>query len=83
MRRLGFTAYLQNGGTLEQAQQIAAHESPRTTKLMDRQCLRLLVIERECGSFAGYGRQFVGGKPIQNAWRGLEETPLRRRSPEC
>jgi hypothetical protein len=26
----------QNGGTLEHAQQIAAHESPRTTKLYDR-----------------------------------------------
>jgi len=24
---------MQNGGTLEHAQQIAAHESPRTTKL--------------------------------------------------
>ena len=32
----GITAYLQNGGTLEHAQQIAAHESPRTTKLCDR-----------------------------------------------
>jgi hypothetical protein len=29
-------AYLQNGGTLEHAQQIAAHQSPRTTKLYDR-----------------------------------------------
>ena len=28
--------HLQNGGTLEHAQQIAAHESPRTTKLYDR-----------------------------------------------
>jgi integrase/recombinase XerD len=27
---------LKNGGTLEHAQQIAAHESPRTTKLYDR-----------------------------------------------
>jgi len=27
---------LLNGGTLEHAQQIAAHESPRTTKLYDR-----------------------------------------------
>ncbi len=32
----GITAYLENGGTLEHAQQIAAHESPRTTKLYDR-----------------------------------------------
>jgi len=28
--------YLQNGGTLEHAQIIANHESPRTTKLYDR-----------------------------------------------
>ena len=32
----GITAYLLNGGTLERAQAIAAHESPRTTKLYDR-----------------------------------------------
>jgi len=35
-RATGITAYLQNGGTLEHAQQIAAHESPKTTKLYDR-----------------------------------------------
>jgi len=32
----GITTYLQNGGTIEHAQQIANHESPRTTKLYDR-----------------------------------------------
>jgi len=35
-RATGITAYLGNGGTIEHAQQIAAHESPRTTKLYDR-----------------------------------------------
>lgn len=35
-RATGITAYLENGGTIEHAQQIAAHESPRTTKLYDR-----------------------------------------------
>lgn len=35
-RATGITAYLLNGGTLENAQAIAAHESPRTTKLYDR-----------------------------------------------
>jgi integrase len=35
-RALGITMYLENGGTLEKAQQMAAHESPRTTKLYDR-----------------------------------------------
>ena len=32
----GVIAYPQNGGTIEHAQQIANHESPRTTKLYDR-----------------------------------------------
>jgi site-specific recombinase XerD len=35
-RATGITAYLENGGTIENAQTIAAHESPRTTKLYDR-----------------------------------------------
>jgi site-specific recombinase XerD len=35
-RATGITAYLDNGGTLENAQAMAAHESPRTTKLYDR-----------------------------------------------
>jgi integrase len=35
-RATGITAYLENGGTLENAQTMAAHESPRTTKLYDR-----------------------------------------------
>lgn len=35
-RATGITVYLDNGGTIETAQEIAAHESPRTTKLYDR-----------------------------------------------
>jgi site-specific recombinase XerD len=35
-RATGITAYLEKGGTLENAQLMAAHESPRTTKLYDR-----------------------------------------------
>jgi integrase len=35
-RATGITAYLENGGRLEHAQAIAAHESARTTKLYDR-----------------------------------------------
>ena len=35
-RATGITAYLKNGGRLEIAQQIAAHESSRTTGLYDR-----------------------------------------------
>ena len=35
-RATGITAYLETGGTLDNAQAMAAHESPRTTKLYDR-----------------------------------------------
>jgi integrase/recombinase XerD len=35
-RANGITAYLEASGTLENAQAMAAHESPRTTKLYDR-----------------------------------------------
>jgi integrase/recombinase XerD len=35
-RATGVTVYVENGGRLEHAQQMAGHESPRTTKLYDR-----------------------------------------------
>ncbi len=35
-RATGITTYLKNGGTLEKAQQMAAHASTRTTQLYDR-----------------------------------------------
>jgi site-specific recombinase XerD len=35
-RATGITNYLEHGGTLEKAQAMAAHESPKTTKLYDR-----------------------------------------------
>ena len=38
MRATGITAYLENGGSVEDAQIIANHESIRTTKLYDRRC---------------------------------------------
>jgi len=43
----GITAYLSNGGALEHAQSMAAHESPRTTKLYDRTKERLTQDEVE------------------------------------
>jgi site-specific recombinase XerD len=46
-RATGITAYLENGGTLEHAQAMAAHESPRTTKLYDRTKERLTLDEIE------------------------------------
>lgn len=46
-RATGITAYLENGGTVEKAQAIAAHESPRTTKLYDRTSDKLTLDEIE------------------------------------
>lgn len=46
-RATGITAYLENGGTIEKAQTIAAHESPRTTKLYDRTCDEITLDEIE------------------------------------
>lgn len=46
-RATGITAYLDNGGTIENAQAIAAHESPRTTKLYDRTADEITLDEIE------------------------------------
>jgi hypothetical protein len=47
----GITAYLQNGGTVDHAQQIAAHQSPRTTKLYDRRKDEISIDEVEAIKF--------------------------------
>jgi DNA-3-methyladenine glycosylase I len=36
-----------------------------------------LEVQREFGSFAEYIWQFVGGKPIINTWRTMEEIPAQ------
>jgi hypothetical protein len=41
----GITAYLENGGTLEKARQMAAHASTRTTQLYDRREDRVTLAE--------------------------------------
>jgi integrase len=46
-RATGITAYLANGGALEHPREMAAHESPRTTKLYDRTKERLTQDEVE------------------------------------
>jgi site-specific recombinase XerD len=46
-RATGITAYLSNGGALEHAQEMAAHESPCKTKLYDRSKKRLTQDEVE------------------------------------
>lgn len=47
MRASGITIYMLNGGTLEKAQQIAAHESSQTTKLYDRTSEKITLDEIE------------------------------------
>jgi hypothetical protein len=44
---LGITAYLKNGGKLEIAQQMANHESARTTGLYDRRSDEISLDEVE------------------------------------
>jgi integrase len=46
-RATGITAYLKSDGTLEHAQQIANHASPRTTKLYDRRADEISLDEVE------------------------------------
>ncbi|MBB5058829.1 site-specific recombinase XerD [Granulicella aggregans] len=46
-RATGITAYLKNGGRLEIAQQMAAHESARTTGLYDRRSVEISLDEVE------------------------------------
>ena len=46
-RATGITAYLSHGGTLEHAQQIAAHATSKTTKLYDRTADTVTVDEIE------------------------------------
>ncbi len=46
-RATGITAYLKNKGTLEHAQTIANHASPRTTKLYDRRSDEITLDEVE------------------------------------
>lgn len=47
-RATGITVFLLNGGTLEAAQRIACHSSPRTTKLYDRSNDAVTLDEIEC-----------------------------------
>jgi DNA-3-methyladenine glycosylase I len=36
-----------------------------------------LAVQKEFGSFDAYVWQFVGGKPLQNRWRRIEDLPAR------
>ena len=46
-RATGITEYMRNGGTLEKAQQMAAHASSRTTNMYNRACDEVTLDEVE------------------------------------
>lgn len=46
-RATGITAYLLNGGTIEKAQALANHASPKTTQLYNRSCDQITLDEIE------------------------------------
>jgi integrase len=46
-RATGITAYLENGGTVENAQNIANRADPRTTQLYDRRSDKISLTEIE------------------------------------
>ena len=46
-RATGITTCLENDGTIEQARQIAPHESPKTTELYDRASDQITLDEVE------------------------------------
>jgi integrase/recombinase XerD len=46
-RVTGIAAYLENGGSIENAKAIANHESPKTTKLYDRISAQITLDEVE------------------------------------
>ena len=73
-RAKGITAYLSNGGTLEHAQQIAGHASPKTTKLYDRTADTVTVDEFVVSLDAGGGAE-VCGKRLGVCAAGVRGTP--------
>jgi len=62
------TALLSNSGIVRNRLKIrSAVENARA----------FLAVEKECGSFDAYIWRFVGGRPVQNRWRRMDEVPAR------
>jgi hypothetical protein len=72
-RATGITDYLQNGGRLEVAQQMANHESDRTTGLYDRGNDQISLDEVEgIRNRGGEQKRYLSyGKPRENAPTGF------------
>lgn len=85
-RATGITTYLQNGGKLEFAQQMANHESPRTTSLYDRrhdqvsldEVERILIWFRRAGAHQRPARHELPAPRASGIWR-----PHQPRIDEC
>jgi integrase len=71
-RATGITAYLKNSGKLEVAQQIANHESPRTTKLYDRRRTRFHSTKSSESRSKKAGCQDSGHPSKRRSWAILE-----------
>jgi DNA-3-methyladenine glycosylase I len=74
------------------ARRVARYDARKVKQLLDnaaivRNTLKIhsailnaqefLAVQKEFGSFDAYIWQFVGGRPVQNAWRSLGEVPAR------
>ena len=89
-RATGITAYLSNGGTLEHAQRIAGHASPKTTKLYDRTADRIsldgdrthrdLGETQRAGPVQGQGVLPSSSTPPPSSRRRRGEQPVTRRT---
>lgn len=42
-----------------------------------KNAVEFLAVQKEFGSFDEYIWQFVGGEPLQNRWRGMDQLPAR------
>jgi integrase len=70
----GITVYLENKGTVETPQKIAAHESPRATKLYDRTDVtpgigRLVTNGRKGWTISEEARQQIGAGRVRRGDR--------------
>jgi hypothetical protein len=88
-RATGITAYLEAGGSLENAQAMAAHESPRTTKLYDRTGDEITLDEVERSRFkpspaesTGLSRFLVRTRGDDKAARALHREGIATRHPQ-
>ena len=83
-RATGITAYLSNGGTLEHAQQIAWHASPKMTKLYDRPDATVTVDKAHHDlNRRGEGHERLHGAAREDAGERLEVRRRRRRRRFC